>query len=325
MHRLPAFHLLLSNFRILFVFLCWVCLCSCGTTIPSNIKYTPTSVSQAGTLLHAYSDQLVASVIAWSPEEVTYPEQFVSNGPELAWSPDGTRIASGGEDIHIWNAATGQTQISYTSSTTGFNAVNALAWSPDGTRIALAGARTQEPDQVQVWDIRTGKMVWEVAMQARIQVVDWSGNGKWLAIATEIAVQLSDAETGKIMNTYSGYIGVVTSISWSPDSNYLASSESGGTVRLQNVSTGQSRPFFSTDGAEPIIFVAWSPKGRYLAFSPIDDTVRIWDTSTKHLIATCSAGGQNSAMAVAWSPDGTMIATADTSRIEGFEIWRAIP
>jgi WD40 repeat protein len=352
MHRLPAFHLFLGKFRICFVFLCCACFCACSTTILSNPRHTPTSVSRAGTPLHYYSDQLVASAIAWSPDskhvailgmegfdkffvqvwnlslgkkEVTYQEQFVSNGPVLAWSPDGQRIASGGEVIHIWNAATGQTQITYTSSTTGFYFVSALAWSPDGSRIALAGSRTHGPDQVQVWDIRTGQMLWKAVMQARVRAVAWSGNGKWLAVANEIAVQLRDPGTGQVLQSYSGYTGVVTSISWSPDSTYLASSESGGTVRLQSVSSGQSRSFFSTGGAEPIFFVSWSPKGRYLAFSPTDDTVQIWDISAKRLIATCSVGGENSVLALDWSPDGTMIATADTSTFEGFEIWRAIP
>lgn len=355
MHRLPTFHLFFGKFRICCVFFCCACLSACNTTTPPNARSTPTSVSQAWTLLHYYSDQLVASTIVWSPDskhvavlgtegldksfvqvwnlssgkkEVTYQErQFVSNGPELAWSPDGQRIASGGDVIHIWNAATGQTQESFTSSATGFDSVYALAWSPDGSRIALAGFRTQKPAQVQVWNIRTDQMIWKADLPAGVRAVAWSGNGKWLAVAIDTAVQVRDPGTGQLQQSFSDYIGVVTDISWSPDSAYLASSEAGGTVRLLSIASGQSRLFFSTNGAGPILFVAWSPNGKYLAFSPTDhyDTMQIWDISAKRHIASCSVGGYNSALTLAWSPDGTMIATADISTFEGFEIWRAIP
>jgi len=53
----------------------------------------------------------------------------------IAWSPEGTLLASGGDDgtVQIWHALTGEKKRTY--STPSIN-VQALAWSPDGTRIA---------------------------------------------------------------------------------------------------------------------------------------------------------------------------------------------
>ncbi|HZC06287.1 MAG TPA: hypothetical protein VE338_11680, partial [Ktedonobacterales bacterium] len=53
----------------------------------------------------------------------------------VAWSPDGTRIASGGNDntVQVWNVKTGHTQVNYTGH---IGTVYAVAWSPDGARIA---------------------------------------------------------------------------------------------------------------------------------------------------------------------------------------------
>jgi len=53
----------------------------------------------------------------------------------VAFSPDGTRIASGSndDDVRVWDATDGGNEYVYTGHTDG---VRAVAFSPDGTRIA---------------------------------------------------------------------------------------------------------------------------------------------------------------------------------------------
>ena len=53
----------------------------------------------------------------------------------MAWSPDGTRLASASYDkeVRIWDLTTGQTHTTLTGHT---SEVYAVAWSPDGTRLA---------------------------------------------------------------------------------------------------------------------------------------------------------------------------------------------
>src|SRR5271157_2201030 len=65
----------------------------------------------------------------------------------VAWSPDGTRIASGEHDstVQIWDTRTGKRLLTYQGHS---NQVLALAWSPDGTRIASGSF----DNTVQVWD-----------------------------------------------------------------------------------------------------------------------------------------------------------------------------
>ena len=63
----------------------------------------------------------------------------------LAWSPDGTRIASGAKDktVRVWEATTGNQVLIYKGHSSG---ITAIAWSPDGSRIASGGT-----DNAQVW------------------------------------------------------------------------------------------------------------------------------------------------------------------------------
>ncbi len=53
----------------------------------------------------------------------------------VAWSPDGTHIASGSTDgtVQVWEALTGRINVIYRGHTSG---IQTLAWSPDGQRIA---------------------------------------------------------------------------------------------------------------------------------------------------------------------------------------------
>lgn len=63
----------------------------------------------------------------------------------LAWSPDGTRLAtSDGKLVRVWDAASGKPLLQFTGHS---DDVFALAWSPDGTLIASASA----DGTVQVW------------------------------------------------------------------------------------------------------------------------------------------------------------------------------
>ena len=65
-----------------------------------------------------------------------------------AWSPDGTRILTTGDNgARMWDATTGETTQTLTT-----NSTRSAAWSPDGTRILTAG-----DNGARMWDATTGQ------------------------------------------------------------------------------------------------------------------------------------------------------------------------
>src|SRR5579859_601160 len=96
----------------------------------------------------------------------------------MAWSPDGTRIASASEDktIRIWNAATGESQYILRGHT---DLVTYVAWSRDGKRIASVS----EDDKIRLWNPDQGEAVatWQTPGGLGAVLVAWSPDSTRLA------------------------------------------------------------------------------------------------------------------------------------------------
>ncbi|MEV7738866.1 NB-ARC domain-containing protein [Streptomyces sp. NPDC088921] len=233
----------------------------------------------------------------------------------VAISPDGTWLATGGDDrtVRIWDAATGQITATLTGHGSG---VNAVAISPDGTWLATGG----DDRTVRIWDAATVQITATLNGHAgRVNAVAISPDGTWLATGDNYGVvRIWDAATGQSTATLTCRDGRVYAVAISPDGTWLAT-RADGTVRIWDAATGQSTATL-TGHAGPVYAVAISSDGTWLATSSRDRTVRIWDAATRRTTTTLTSQ-TGRVIALAISPDGTWLATGDNNG--AVRIWDA--
>jgi WD40 repeat protein len=245
----------------------------------------------------------------------------------IAFSPDGTRIATASDDktAKIWDAGTGRVLLSKEHTAP----LSAVAFSPDGTQVATASV-----DKTIIWNAHTGDVLPTVlGHTAPISGVTFSPNGKLLATA-------SWDKTTKVWDTMAGGNPVwvfqadapVSGIAFSPDGTVLATASEDVTTRderlrflsplarlmIWDVRTG--RLVSSLTKLPGLISgLAFSPDGTRLATAS-EDKAMIRDAGTGEVLLPPLTGHTAPISGLAFHPDGTLLGTAGTDKT--VKIWR---
>jgi len=231
----------------------------------------------------------------------------------IAWSPDGSRIATGSSDgtTRIWDS---KTQAPLLTLEQGTASRWGVAWSPDGTRVATVGRGSM----VRVWDSARGQKLAELARPVSCTYcVAWSPDGTRVAVGeadgTIVLLDPTDLHAIKQWpgHTEGGLSTEVIAIAWSPDGTKLASGGIDFALRVWDAATGAPLAVLraSTTVRNDINGVAWSPDGLLIAAAGQDGCVRIWDPVAKTEERNLKAG-PSWTRGVAWSPDGKVLATS---------------
>jgi DNA-binding beta-propeller fold protein YncE len=219
----------------------------------------------------------------------------------VAFSPDGTRLASGSLDntVRVWDARSGQQLLALKGHT---DTVTSVAFSPDGTRLASGS----DDQTVKVWDARSGQQL--LALKGHRGGVAFSPDGTRLATGSrDQTVKVWDARSGQQLLALKGHAGGVTSVAFSPDGTRLASGSWDWTVKVWDARSGQE--LLNLKGhTKQVQSVAFSPDGTRLASDSGQNTVKVWDARSGQQLLTLK-GHTEWVSSVAFSPDGRHLAS----------------
>lgn len=267
--------------------------------------------------------------------------------PFVAYSPDGSRIATSSTDktVRIWSADTGE-QLHVLQHG---DAVDAADFSPDSKLVVS----TSLDDQIRVWDVDTGallrsfpdKMAYRVAFTPdgskivegsqrgvilvrdavtgevvaspkqlhtdRIAQFAFSPDGRTMAVASwDHVVSLWDTSNFTLIRTMRDHDSEVSSVTYSHDGRRLVTAEADVYVHVRDAKTGERLYTIRMPEGARWPEVWFSPDDQVLYTSAHDGVVRTYHATSGTLLAAIDAPSNGKLMHSALRPDGRELVTS---------------
>ena len=226
----------------------------------------------------------------------------------VAYSPDGSTIATGGMDntVRLWNAQSGQ---AIGGPLRGHHKyITSLAWEPyhlqtlGRPRVASAS----KDASVRVWDVVGSHTdINFTRHQGTVSCVKWGGTGNIYTSSHDKTVKIWDSRTGLLLKTLTDHAHWCTHLALSTDFVLRTGYHDHTGLVPETTAAKQARAYERFDNGSKI---AGRTTERLITASE-DCTIFLWDTNDLSKPVARLLGHQKGVNFVTFSPDGHYIAS----------------
>ena len=243
----------------------------------SQEKISSIAINPSGEWL-AFGAKKLGQLLVWEWQSESYvlkQQGHYFDMNTVSYSSDGQYIATGGDDgkVKVWNATSGFCFVTFSEHSAAISGVEfakqgqiLFSASLDGTVRAF--------DLVRYRNFRT--FTSPSPVQFSSFAVDPSGEVVVAGSIDSFEIFMWSVQTGKLLDILSGHEGPVSSLSFSPTGNLLASGSWDKSVRVWNV-YGRSRAVEPFQFGAEVLALAFRPDGKELAITTLDGQVTFYD------------------------------------------------
>ena len=154
----------------------------------------------------------------------------------------------------------------------GAGTISKIKFSPDGSRIAVLSS-------IGIWIFNAHSLEEMSLIPIQAISIAFSPDGLKIAIGNWWTIEILNIETGNKLHELSRHGWILTSFSFSPNGQTIASASADKTIRLREADTGKDIHTIKGHSDE-VKCVVFSPDGKFLASSGDDNSIRLWSTET---------------------------------------------
>jgi WD40 repeat protein/serine/threonine protein kinase len=242
------------------------------------------------------------AVLQWNWQTSDAPTailQLDSTIHAIAYSPDGSRLATGSRDqtARLWNL----------TPATAPNTEQSPAQTTEPPIEQPTAPSSTSPTEQQQW--RHNHAVVQVAFSPDGQFLA-TATGSPLPLGNDHIAQVFSLETRRAIAQVS-HQGSITDLKFGPDGMTLATSSFDRTARVWDIE--QSELISHIRHNEAVMQVEFGADGRSLATASLDNTAQLWELSGNPVLVALEQPGN--VLAIGFSPDGQTVAVGTNNHL----------